>query len=246
MRTMRLRLWLRRWALNRFDLILGLAVAFATTSAVTVTIFSGALGKEIASAILAGWVAILLAAIGAAIKITSTGQSLISLLSSELKALQYGLATMTMFEFWKVVHTRPEEGAWGFADTPRDEDYFQIFHSVGNNIGNLHPEVVEAIVRFYTYLKMSRDAAAALHSWKEKTDRELRKMNVKRVVHLLTLSMLWGFVALWFMGFKAQKHDHRFRATIKDAYDTVLGSGEFDQLLSEYSRKAELGKFFSD
>ena len=55
-------------------------------------------------------------------------------------------------------------------------------------------EYVDAIVRFYTYLKMSRDAAAALHSWKDQKDPAIRQVHVVYVIQLLTLSMLWGFV----------------------------------------------------
>jgi len=82
------------------------------------------------------------------------------------------------------VFENPGTGGFGFADVPRDEDYFQAFHSLSDNIGNLHPRTVEALVRFYTYLKMSRDAAAALHSWREQTNPKVRQMHVVYVVRL--------------------------------------------------------------
>jgi hypothetical protein len=75
-----------------------------------------------------------------------------------------------MFEFWTNLHANPEIGALGFADIPRKEDYFATYHTVGNNIGSLHPRVLEAVVRFYMYLKMSRDAAASLNSWEKQSD----------------------------------------------------------------------------
>src|SRR5215471_6790772 len=127
----------RRWALNRTDLILGLAAVVLTTIVAAVSLvsesaqhllFKQEIGKEVAAPILAGWVAIVLACIGAAIKITSTRRSLISLLSSEIRALQFGLSTMNMFEFWAAIYRNPAGGSLGFADIPRDEDYFQIFH----------------------------------------------------------------------------------------------------------------------
>ncbi len=125
---------------------------------------SGTDGKLVL-ALLTGWLTILLAGVGGAIKITSTRQSLTSLFRSEIKALQFGLLTIDMFEFWAKLHANPESGALGFADIPRKEDYFATYHTVSNNIGSLHPRVLEAVVRFYMYLKMSRDAAASLNSW---------------------------------------------------------------------------------
>jgi hypothetical protein len=103
-----------------------------------------------------------------------------------------------MFDFWALVHAHAELGPAGFADVPREENYFALFHGVIGNVANLHPRVVEAIVRYYTYLKMSRDAAGALKSWdKGVTQPELRQLHVTYVVQLLSLSCLWGFVALW-------------------------------------------------
>src|SRR5215203_4376777 len=214
----------RRWALNRADLMLGMVAAtLGTIAAVYLalrlsspvpsltppsqTASSAPTANAVAVAVLTAWLAILLACIGGVLKITSTRQNLISLFASEIRAIQYGLTIMKMFDFWCALHSAPQGGPVGFADTPRKEDYFSLFHGVGNNIGNLHPYVVEAVVRFYTYLKMSRDGAAALHGWKEKTDLSIRQADVKHVISLLTHSMLWGFIALDLMGFKARKQD---------------------------------------
>jgi hypothetical protein len=246
-------LLLRRCALNRVDLILGLtAVLVATIAAVVLLVsddvqkllFRQPVGKDLAAPILAGWVAIVLACVGAAIKITSTRWSLISLLTAEIRALQFGLSNMHMFEFWAAIHGNPERGAFGFADVPRNENYFQLFQSVSENIGNLGPNVVDAIVRFYTYLKMSRDAAAALHSWKEQNDPAIRRVHVAYVIQLLTLSMLWGFVALWFMGARANKYDRDFLKRIQAAYSVTIGSEAFVALVTEPARYAALARFF--
>jgi hypothetical protein len=244
---------LRRWALNRADFILGALVLSVMILAAVVAVCSGAVrnrllgtgsdGKLIA-ALLAGWIAIFLAGAGGAVKITSTRQSLTSLFRSEIKALQFGLSTMDMFEFWTKLHANPEIGSLGFADVPREEDYFKIYHSVGDNIGNLHPKVVEAVVRFYMYLKMSRDAAAALKCWEKQTDPTVRKMHVIYVIRLLSLSMLWGFVALSFMGFEAQTQDRDFLNKMLLAYDEVMGNGTFSELCSTHVRSREIVKFF--
>jgi hypothetical protein len=205
---------------------------------------SGGDGK-LAVALLTGWLTIFVAGVGGAVKIISTRQSLTGLFRSEIKALQFGLSTMNMFEFWTKLNANPESGAFGFADTPRNEDYFATYHTVGNNIGSLHPKVLEAVVRFYMYLKMSRDAAASLASWENEQDRETRRMHIDYVVQLLTISMLWGFVALWFMGFVAESQDSEFMEKIRKGYDAIKGQGKFSELCSSHVRSAEIIKFFS-
>jgi hypothetical protein len=116
---------------------------------------------------------------------------------------------------------------------------------VGDNIGNLHPKVVEAVVRFYMYLKMSRDAAAALKSWEKQTDPTVQKMHVVYVIKLLSISMLWGFVALSFMGFEAQTQDRDFMKKMLLAYDTVMGNDMFSELCSTHVRSREIERFFA-
>ena len=250
---------MRRWALNRADLVLGVAALAAASLVAAIPVFSKSvrlslLGKPdfddtMATALLAAWVTIFLAGVGAAIKITSTRQNLTSLFTSEIRALQFGLSTMEMFAFWSAVYQAPRSGGFGFADVPRDEDYFQTFHSVTENVGNLHPRTVEALVRFYTYLKMSRDAAAALHSWREGTDDTTRRVHVVYVIQLLGLSMLWGFVALEAMGCPYQRIDKAFLDKIHAAYDVLhrdapIPALHFPTVFREHPRHRELCAFF--
>jgi hypothetical protein len=246
-------MFLRRWAMNRADILLGFAVFILMMIAAAIaicsdTVWSRLMGAgtdgKLVVALLTGWLTILLAGVGGAIKITSTRQSLTSLFRSEIKALQFGLLTMDMFEFWTKLHANPEIGALGFADIPRNEDYFATYHTVGNNIGSLHPKVLEAVVRFYMYLKMSRDAAASLNSWENQSDLVVRKMHIVYVVQLLSIGMLWGFVALWFMGFAAQTQDKDFMEKMRTGYDAVIGGDMFSKLCSAHVRSAEIEKFF--
>jgi hypothetical protein len=152
---------------------------------------------------------------------------------------------MDMFKFMAEVHDNPAGGSLGFADYPREEKHFEVFHSVSNNIGNLHPKVVEAIVRFYTYLKMSRDAAMALRSWEKQTDNNIRQMHVVYVVKFLSPSMLWGFVALQAMGLTGVKQEREFLQQIERAYKSVTG-GELSDLLKDHPRAAEIDEFFAN
>ena len=236
--------WLRRWAFNRADFMLGVFIATGLSAlALWITISSHVKGDSAAAALIAAIGALTLTAIAGIVKITSTRQSLTSLITSEVRAIQYGLSTMDMFDFWAQLHAHPEFGGLGFADTPREEDYFQLFHSVAQNVGNLHPRAVEAIVRFYSYLKMSRDAAASLHSWRELTEPELRRMHVEYVIRLLALSMLWGFVALWCMGSLCQRQDRQLLEKIRTAYDQTIG-GNFDDFFYDHPRIQFLERFF--
>lgn len=242
----------RRLALNRIDLIAGVvAIAIVIVAGIviwtipeSVNVKSAVSDKDIAAALLGGWVAILLAMIGGAIKITSTRQSLIRLFVSEIKALQFGLSNMEMFESWRELYDKPERGPTGFADAPRQENYFQYFDALGDNIGNLHPNVVEAVVRFYTYLKMSRDAAAKLHGWDHLKDIAERRVQVRQVVNLLTQSMLWGFVALWFMGFEAGEQERDFLLKIEATFNAVFGADATKSLREQHVRRAALERFF--
>ena len=242
----------RRLALNRIDLIAGvIAIAIVIAAGIvtwtipeSVNAKSVVSDKGLAAALLGGWVAILLAMIGGAIKITSTRQSLIRLFVSEIKALQFGLSNMEMFKSWCELYEKPERGPTGFADAPRQENYFQYFDALGDNIGNLHPSVVEAIVRFYTYLKMSRDAAAKLHGWDHVQDLTERRVQVRQVVNLLTQSMLWGFIALWFMGFEAGEQERDFLRKIEVTFDAVFGADATKTLREHHVRQAALERFF--
>lgn len=209
--------------------------------------------EEAGGAILAATIAILVAGFGGLFHVATTRRNLVNLFASEIKAIQEGLSTMEMFDFWKKIYAHPEGGAFGFANVPRQEDYFSHFDSVSDNIGNLHPDIVEAIVRFYTYLKMSRDAAASLDSWKgHSPDPSTRKKDVRYVVQLLALSMLWGFVALSCMGFRADEDDRALKEKIKVAYDAVttdpksesMADMKLDDFMAAHVRKDRLEAFF--
>lgn len=238
--------YMRRFALNRWDLALGvIALVVVTAFAAWVALPIRSSNPTVATAILGGWITIVVAGVGGAVTITTKRRNLISLFSSEIKAIHYGLSTIKMFEFWMKVHTYPEQAGFGFADVPREEDYFATYHSVIDNIGDLHPNIAESVVRFYTYLKMSRDAAGALHAWKTQTDPSIRKMDVEYVVRLLALATLWGFAALRCMGFRALRQDREFFEEIQLAYDAVIGKGEFQTLLASHARRNWLAEFLS-
>ncbi|MGH8593601.1 MAG: hypothetical protein ACREV3_07015 [Gammaproteobacteria bacterium] len=49
-----------------------------------------------------------------------------------------------------------------WVDSPRSEDYFQLFGAIAPQIGRIPPGLAKEVVRFYTYFRVARDAAAPL------------------------------------------------------------------------------------
>jgi hypothetical protein len=244
---------MRVWAINRADFVFGVLISAALGTLIVLLVSSGhfrnllfsdpSLQKSTTSAVTAALGTLLLAIVAGIVKVTSARQSLTSLMTSEIRAIQYGIFIMDMFEFWIRVFDAPEDGALGFADSPREEDYFQLFHSVAQNVGNLHPRSVEAIVRFYSYLKMSRDAAAALKSWEKQKDVEIRRLHVRYVIEILALAMNWGFVALWCMGSDCQKQDRQLLDRSREAYNRACPKS-FEAFFNDHPRINDLKEFF--
>ncbi len=54
--------------------------------------------------------------------------------------------------------TEPIYPPW--SDSPRKENYFSLYESLADQIGKIPPKQSIHIVRFYTFLRISRDAAA--------------------------------------------------------------------------------------
>ena len=229
---------LRRLALNRWDLGLGLLAILIATAAFAW--FVRAADVSIQSALIAGWITVALACAGGIIQITATRQGTIRLFASEIRALQFGLHSMGMFGSWDALHRDPSGGASGFGNVARQEDYFAFIHASGATIGNLHPDVVEATVRFYTYLKMSRDASVSLAGWDKVSDAAQRRSHVSAVVMLLAQSMIWGFIARWHMGAVLRPDDYAFLAEIEKTYDAVTVDGAFHILCIRHQESEAL------
>jgi hypothetical protein len=52
---------------------------------------------------------------------------------------------------------KPEYPSW--TNSPGKEDYFKMFGAIAPQIGKVPPPLAKEIVRFYTFLRISRDAA---------------------------------------------------------------------------------------
>jgi hypothetical protein len=99
-------------------------------------------------------------------------------------------------------------------------------------------------VPFKTYLRTPRPAAGSLGSWEEQTNLEVRRHHVTYVVCLLTLSMMWGHVALWHMGQSAKKAERDFWLQIHAVAIAVLGLDEFLKMIDDHPERAALFDFF--
>jgi hypothetical protein len=239
----------RRWAV-RLDVLCGLVATIVLVSVVGWQLFrflptpQPGDAKGLGAPIITGSVAILVACVGGIVKITSARQNLITLFSSEIRAIQFGLTVMQMFPFWAEAHARPELGRQGWADAPRTSDYFEIFHAASGTLVNQHPNVVESIVRFYTYFKMSRDAAAAVAGWQEPPDLPKRKRDVEHVVRLLALSMFWGYIARSSMGQLSDASDVDQLHEMVGVMNDVLGPSGYPEMFDLLPRKEALEEFF--
>lgn len=82
----------------------------------------------------------------------------------------------------------------GFGDTARAEEYFENFHRLGKEVGDIHRYDIARITEFYTYLKGSRDATGSIAHWFDKDgnqnpdyDEKRKKDDVLSVLYLLFL-----------------------------------------------------------
>ncbi|MET3132583.1 Flp pilus assembly pilin Flp [Oxalobacteraceae bacterium GrIS 1.11] len=61
----------------------------------------------------------------------------------------------------------PEFPPW--SDSPREENYFKLYEALTPQIGIVDQELAKEVVRFYTFLRISRDAAHPFSTLREKT-----------------------------------------------------------------------------
>jgi hypothetical protein len=193
--------------------------------------------------------AVILLVAGFAAWIVRTAQdrsSHLQMFQSEITALLYGLEEVHMLEFWTALYQKPDSWPMAWADVPRGEDYFSLYHASITALGTLRPSFVESAVRHYTYLKMSRDAARGLDAFKRlKPDLEtpeecratpddtpanrkrqppdditrLKQLQTHDIIKLLSLSLLWGFICLYRSGRRANQTEERLLVAAFLAYN---------------------------
>lgn len=90
-----------------------------------------------------------------------------------------------------------------FADTAREEQYFEQFHREGKSIGDLNRYDIARISEFYIYLKASRDATLSLRRWADNDgnpaknySKTEKKADVNAVIYSLFLSIEAGCYAV--------------------------------------------------
>lgn len=101
---------LRRWAMDRADFALGICLGLALIVLILLIAFSQSVRlslfgtadfqKSTAPALIAALATLTLTVVAGIVKVTAARQSLSSLITSEIRAIQYGILTMDMFDFW--------------------------------------------------------------------------------------------------------------------------------------------------
>src|SRR4051794_6365478 len=71
---------------------------------------------QVSAAFISGGAVLIVALVGAIVKVTTARQNQITLFSSEIRAIQFGLYKMEMVAFWLIVFDKPGDGTKGWAD----------------------------------------------------------------------------------------------------------------------------------
>lgn len=86
----------------------------------------------------------------------------ITAIRSDVRSLVLAIHSTRLVESFIETHKskndEPQFPPW--SDGPRGENYFALYEAFSPSIGKLPPKLAREIVRFYTYLRVSRDAAA--------------------------------------------------------------------------------------
>lgn len=87
---------------------------------------------------------------------------------SDIRSIVYALKEINLIkDFIKTYESTYESDNSGshlspWVDAPRAEDYFQLFGAVAPQIGKLNIDLARGVVKFYTFMRVARDAAAPL------------------------------------------------------------------------------------
>jgi hypothetical protein len=117
----------------------------------------------IALTVLANWLAVLAGR-------RHERTSVVTAIRSDVRSLVQALEMSRLVDSFVLTYQSPPEKAifppW--SDSPRAEDYFKLYEALAPDIGKLSPDLARETVRFYTFFRISRDAAAPLGALKAK------------------------------------------------------------------------------
>lgn len=91
-------------------------------------------------------------------------KTVVTALRSDVRSLVLAIHSAKLVESFIETHLSPDNDPkfppW--SDSPRQEDYFKLYEGLSPQIGKIRHQLAREIVRFYTYLRISRDAAAPI------------------------------------------------------------------------------------
>jgi hypothetical protein len=110
--------------------------------------------------------------------------AVITAVQSDIRSIVYALDHTGLVSSFILAFRAPPDAPvylpWEpWVDSPRSENYFQLFGAIAPQLGRMPSELAKEVVRFYTFLRVSRDAATPLGSL-----RQLQAMDGQRVEHL--------------------------------------------------------------
>ena len=88
---------------------------------------------------------------------------------SDIRSIVLALElTGVVRDFVNVFQKPDAQNLPSWSDAPRQEDYFKLYESLAPQIGILDGHLTKEAVKFYTFLKVSRDAAAPFGSFRKR------------------------------------------------------------------------------
>jgi hypothetical protein len=100
--------------------------------------------------------------------------TVITAIRSDVRSIVIAMTSTGIVESFVRTYQSPNENPdfppW--SDAPRGENYFKLYEGLAPQIGRLPAEIAKDVVKFYTYFRISRDAAAPLGSQTEREKRD--------------------------------------------------------------------------
>jgi hypothetical protein len=93
----------------------------------------------------------------------------ITAVRSDISAIVYAVDQIGLVRSFILAFRAPPDAPvfppW--VDSPRSENYFQLFEAIAPQLGRMPSGLAEEVVRFYTFMRVARDASTPLSSLKQ-------------------------------------------------------------------------------
>ena len=107
-------------------------------------------------------------------------KAIITAIRSDIRSIVKALEIMGIVDSFIKTFNSPKDNPLypSWTNSPGKEDYFKMFCAIAPQIGKLPPPLAREIVRFYTFLRVSRDAAQPISDL-----RKIQNPNGEHYVH---------------------------------------------------------------